>query len=245
MDLAFDQWMQKMKQNQADTGDQAPRSYSAASSMEVSKSDLEIAYVARNPDGSFTQFKMTKTAMKAVWTTVIAETQSSQTSITDIRLASLDQWVDPQVGRKRVVFARAARVQPNECMKRLMQRNPIENPVLLVCWERPPAQWKKTNPSPHVHNKAMCCRRKEWHYILFTNSTKACSGKPIIIVTTATDSQPLYEEGIDTIASCAFVNWITQKVRTEKWEIISLTKNSASARVKLDVPDGSGSGEKY
>ena len=122
---------------------------------ELQAKALAVAYVARNADGSFTQFKIHKTEIKAVWTTIVAETQSNGNAITDLRLAPLEEWEDP-ARRKRVIFARGVSVKPNECLCKCLQRQSIENPVLLVCWERAPQQSRRTT----CNNNTTPCNSK-------------------------------------------------------------------------------------
>ena len=242
----MDQWMQRMKE---EMGEETTRDRQAAAapppttnnnkrvsyaSKELQASNLAIAYVARNPDGSFTQFKMQKTEIKAVWTTVVAETQSNGNAITDLRLAPLEEWEDP-ARRKRVIFARGVSVKPNECLCKCLQRQSIENPVLLVCWERAPQQSRRTT----CNNNTTPCNSKhtskQWNYFLFSNGADTAThrGGPVVIVTSASGTQQLDEEGIQSVASSAFINWITKKAQEERWEIISLTNLSASARVRM------------
>ncbi len=229
-------------------------SSSYASKKELQASNLAIAYVARNPDGSFTQFKIHTTEIKAVWTTVVAETQSNGNAITDLRLAPLEEWEDP-ARRKRVIFARGVPVKPNECLGKCLQQQSIENPVLLVCWERVPQQQQHQNNNNNSRrtssSSSSSCNNnnnnyynnrhnnnnniKQWNYFLFSNGTDTAThrGGPVVIVTSASGTQQLDEEGIQSVASSAFINWITKKAKEERWEIISLTNLSASARVRM------------
>jgi hypothetical protein len=185
--------------------------------------EIAVAYVVHNADGSFTQLQMRKTQVTQVWTTVIAETEKAKNSVTDLRLARLDEWED-QSRRKRNVYARGVVVQPKQCLCRFLKANPIENPVLLVVWEHP----------VHLGNDKICCARKKWSIVLFTNGTDTtkCKGGPVILVHTASGTAQLDEEGITTIASSAFIEWLQNKVQTEKWEVISLNAVAASVRVK-------------
>ena len=182
--------------------------------------DIAVAYVVHNADGSFTQLQMHRMEVKQVWTTVIAETEKARNSITDLRLAPLDQWED-EGQRKRSVYAQGVAVQPNECLCKCLKRKNIVNPVLLVVWEH----------LARIRNRKACCTRKtNWSIILFTNSTK-CKGGPVILVHTASGTAQLDEQGVDTIASSAFIEWLENKVQTEKWEVISLDATAASVRV--------------
>ena len=227
MELSFDKWMQQMKELKnpppPETVTKRRVSYTNA---ELQAKALAVAYVARNADGSFTQFKIHKTEIKAVWTTIVAETQSNRNAITDLRLAPLDEWEDPE-RRKRNVFARAVPVQPNECLRQCLRRQPMGNPVLLVCWEKPPTASPQPTPS-------MGCKRKAWHYFLFTNGTDT-DGKPVVLVHSASGTKQLDEDGIQSVSSSPFIKWASDKANTEKWEIVSLTNHSASVRIRLNA----------
>lgn len=231
MELSFEKWMQQMKDLQTPPTRQPPPAVTTKRRLSYTNAELHakaltIAYVARNADGSFTQFKIHKTEIKAVWTTIVAETQSNQNAITDLRLAPLDEWEDPE-RRKRNVFARGVTVQPNECLQQCLRKQSMGNPVLLVCWEKPP-------PAPPQHTPNMCCKRKAWHYFLFTNGTDA-DGKPVVLVHTASGTKQLDEEGIQSVSSSPFIKWMTDKANAAKWEIVSLTELSASVRIRLDA----------
>ena len=190
----------------------------AYSRKQLQVKDITVAYVVHNANGSFTELRMHKTEVKQVWTTVIAETEKAKNSITDLRLAPLNQWEDRNQ-RKRDVFEQGVVVQPRECLCKCLKQNNIENPVLLVVWEHP------------VHS----CTRKKWSIILFTNGTDTtkCKGEPVILVHTASGTAQLDEQGVKTIASSAFIEWLQNKVQTEKWEIISLNDMAASVRAKI------------
>ena len=195
------------------------------SEKELHAEDLTIAYVVHNADGSFDTVKMRKTSVKAAWTTIISETQSNNTTISDMRMAALDEWGKPNT-LKRNVYKQGIQVQPNQCLRKFLRKTPIENPVLLVCWDIPAAA------EPHQHDPSICCnKRKEWQYFLFTNGTGE-SG-PIVLVHSATGISQLDEEGIQSVGSSKFLDWITRKNHDEKWEIISLLGMAASVRVKV------------
>ena len=228
--MDFDKWMEQMKQLQTPTPEPTKKRI-AYSRKELQASDLAVAYVTRNSDGSFTQFKIHKTSIRAVWTTVVAETQSNKNAVTDLRLAPLDEWENPD-RRKRNVFAHGVPIQPNECLKKCLQNQPIENPVLLVCWEKPP----QAAVVPQ-YKKACTQSSKEWHYFLFTNSTDTSetNGGPVVLVHSATGTHQLDECGIKSVASSAFINWVTNKVRSDSWQVISMTNMSTSVRVRMGV----------
>jgi hypothetical protein len=80
----------------------------------------------------------------------------------------------------------------------------------------------------------MCCKRKVWHYFLFVNGTDA-DGKPAVLVHTASSTRKLDQEGIQSVSSSPFIKWVSEKVNTAKWEIVSLTELSASVRIRLDA----------
>jgi hypothetical protein len=141
-----------------------------------------------------------------------------------MRMAALDEWGKPNI-RKRNVYKQGIQVQPNQCLRKFLRQTPIDNPVLLVCWENP------TSTEPHAHDPSICCKSKEWRYFLFTNGTGE-SG-PIVLVHSATGISQLDEEGIQSVGSSKFLDWITRKNRDEKWEIISLLGAAASVRVKV------------
>ena len=207
--------------HQPETYNEPERKTVAYARKELQVKDIAVAYVVHNADGSFTQLMIHKTEVKQVWTTVIAETEKAKNSITDLRLAPLDQWEDGSQ-RKRNVYAQGVVVQPKECLCKCLKRNNIENPVLLVVWEHP----------AHIRNsKVGCTRKKNWNIILFTNSTK-CKGGPVILVHTASGTEQLDEQGVNTIASSAFIEWLEKKIQTEKWEVISLDATTASVRVR-------------
>jgi hypothetical protein len=228
-DFNMEQFIQQMgamgKQPKEDY--EPTRKTVAYSRKELKVEDITVAYVVNNPDGSFTQLKIHKTAVKAVWTSIIAETEKNKNSVTDMRLAPLDEWEDPN-RRKRNVYYRGVTVQPNECLCKCLKRNPVDNPVLLVVWERLPS-----TPA-HLANKNVCCMSKKWKIILFTNGTDTtkCKGGPIILVHTASGTAQLDESGIQTVASSAFIDWLQTKVQTEGWQIISLMPMAASVRVR-------------
>jgi hypothetical protein len=233
MELSFEKWMQQMKDLQTPPTRQPPPAVTTKRRLSYTNAELHakaltIAYVARNADGSFTQFKIHKTEIKAAWTTIVAETQSNQNAITDLRLAPLDEWEDPE-RRKRNVFARGVTVQPNECLQQCLRKQSMGNPVLLVCWERPPTAPQQPDPTPKI-----CCKRKTWHYFLFTNGIVS-DGKPVVLVHTASGTKQLAEAGIQTVSSSPFIQWVSGKVNTAKWEIVSLTELSASVRIRLDA----------
>ena len=189
-------------------------------SRELHVEDIAIAYVVHNADGSFTQIKMHRSSIKKVWTTIIAETEKSKTSVTEMRLAPLPAWEDPET-RKRHVYSQGMAVQPNECMRKCLQRMPIQNPVLLVCWDKVPCRPE--------NNKC-----KQWKIILFTNGTDTTNsaGGPIVLVHTSAGTMQLDEDGIQSVASSVFINWLQQKVQTDGWEIISLMAMAASVRFR-------------
>jgi hypothetical protein len=199
----------------------------AISQKKLQVQDISVAYVVHNADGSFTQLRIQKTEIKAVWTTIVAETEKAKNSVTDLRLAPLDEWED-ESRRKRNVYARGVTVEPHECLCKCLKQNPIENPVLLVVWERPPS-----TPT-RMENSKVCSVPKQWDIILFTNSTDTTKfkGGPIILVHTASGSAQLAEDNIYSVASSAFIAWLQNKAAIEGWEIISLTMTSASVRMK-------------
>jgi hypothetical protein len=202
---------------------QAPHKRMVYESKELHMEKIAIAYVVRNADGSFTQVKMHKSSIQAVWTTVVAETKQSDNSITEMRLAPLHEWENPQ-SRKRNVFSQGKMVQPNECLRNRLQRmtTPMENPVLLVCWDKIPCRPEKTN------------KRKQWKIVLFTNGTDTTNsaGGPIVLVHTSAGTMQLDEDGIQSVASSLFINWLQNKVHTDGWEIISLMAMAASVRFR-------------
>jgi hypothetical protein len=207
-----------------------------ASSKELHVKDLAVAYVKENPDGSFTQFKLHTTSVQVAWTTIIAETTRNNNQITEMRMAPLSEWKHPPLHGKRVIYANAARVNPNEDLCQFLRQRPIENPVLLVCWENNNSDNNAaTTTTAHKNNKKKHCKHKEWHYCLFTGGVDITKpkGGPIILVHTETGTCQLDEAGVNCIASSAFIDWITHKVNNEEWEVISLTNLSASVRVKI------------
>ena len=226
-DFNIEQFIQQMGSmgRQSKDDHEPTRKTVAYSHKELKVEDITVAYVVNNADGSFTQLKIHKTAVKAVWTSIIAETEKNKNSVTDMRLAPLDEWEDPN-RRKRNVYSRGVTVQPNECLCKCLKRNPVNNPVLLVVWER--------SPSTNLANKSICCMRKKWKIVLFTNSTDTtrCKGGPIILVHTASGTVQLDEVGIQTVSSSAFIDWLQTKVQTEGWEIISLLPMAASVRMR-------------
>ena len=188
---------------------------------ELHAEDLTVAYVLHNADGSFKTVKIHKTSIQAAWTTIITETKSNNNSITDMRMADANMWEKGNT-RRRDVFDSGMAVQPNQCLRNFLKQANINDPILLVCWEKP----------PHVHDPKMCCKRKEWQYFLFTNGTDT-QGGPIVLVHSSTGVCQLDEEGIQSIASSKFINWITGKTKNDKWEIVSLLGTAASVRVKV------------
>ena len=210
-----------------------------ASSKELHVKDLAVAYVRKNSDGSFTQLKIHKTTVEAAWTTIIAETTQNTNQITDMRMAPLDKWENPAPHGKRVIYANAETVQPQEDLGRFIRNKSIRNPVLLVCWENAPQQTctdvaEQPSSSKHI-NKKKHCKRRQWHYCLFTGGVDITKpkGGPVILAHTEVGTSQLDEDGVNCIASSAFIDWITHKVNTEGWEVISLTNLSASVRVKI------------
>ena len=222
-DFNLDLFMQQMKAASLTQDETPQRKRIEYSSKAVEAKDIAVAYVVHNADGSFTQLKMHKTEIKAVWTTVIAETEKNKNSVTDMRLAALNDWQDPNA-RKREVYAQGVAVQPNECLCKCLKRNPIDNPVLLVVWETNPS-----TPAPSVS-----CKRKDCNIVLFTNGTDTTKsgGGPVVLVHTASGIEQLDEPGIQTIASSAFIEWLQNKVEGEGWKVISLLPMAASVRVK-------------
>ena len=186
---------------------------------ELHAEDLTVAYVLHNADGSFKTVKIHKTTIQAAWTTIITETKSNHSSITDMRMADANMWEKGNT-RRRDVFDSGMTVQPNQCLRNFLKQANINDPILLVCWEKPP------------HDPKMCCKRKEWQYFLFTNGTDT-QGGPIVLVHSSTGVCQLDEEGIQSIASSKFINWITGKTKNDKWEIVSLMGTAASVRVKV------------
>jgi hypothetical protein len=195
------------------------RKRTTRTSKELHVEDLSIAYVLHNADGSFETVKMHKTSIKAAWTTIVAETQSSNNTVIDMRMAPANLWERKNI-RRRDVFANGVQVQPNQCLRKFLKHANIEDPILLVCWDKPP-------PSEQ------CCKRKEWQYYLFTNGTDHTSGEPVVLVHSATGISQLDEEGIQSVASSKFINWITGKTHSDGWEIVSLLGMAASVRVKV------------
>ena len=228
-DFNLDLFMQQMKAASISQDETPQRRRVEYSSKAVEAKDIAVAYVVHNADGSFTQLKMHKTEIKAVWTTVVAETEKNKNSVTDMRLAPLSKWEDPTT-RKRVVYAQGVAVKPNECLCKCLNRNPIDNPVLLVVWETPPS-----TPT-HIANSSFCCKRKDWNIVLFTNGTDTtkCGGGPVVLVHSASGTAQLDEKGIQTIASGPFIEWLQNKVEEEGWKVISLLPTAASVRVNKE-----------
>ena len=232
----FRDFIQSLNQSRKNQSTERPpaapmRRTTKASSKELHVQDLAVAYVRHNPDGSFTQFKLHKTSVQMAWTTIIAETTRNKNQITDMRMAPLDEWKDPPSRGKRVIYANAEPVQPNEDLDQFLMQKPIDNPVLLVCWDKAPDAVVVAN----ANGKKKHCKRKQWHYCLFTGGVDITKpkGGPIILVHTETGTCQLDEEGLECISSAAFIDWITHKVNTEGWEVISLTNMSASVRMKV------------
>ena len=197
------------------------------SQRELHVEDLTVAYVVHNADGSYRTVKMRKTTVKAAWTTIISETQSNNNLITDMRMAAANKW-ENKTTRRRDVFEEGIRVNPNQCLRKFLNRANIEDPILLVCWEQPPDT--TTTTAIKVPEAA-----GGWQYYLFTDGTDAsCAGEggPIILVHSAAGICQLDENGIKTIGSSKFIEWITKKTAHDGWELISLTDRSASVRVK-------------
>ena len=184
-----------------------------SSQSKLHAEDLTIAYVVHNSDGSFTEVKMRRSSMEAAWTNIVEETQSSNNAVAEMRMAPLEQWKRQDM-RKRNVYSTAFPVQQNQCLLKFLQQTPIEDPVLLVCWEAAPGC-------------RVCGKGTKWQYVLFTDTE--CEDGPMVLVHTDTGTRHLEEEGIQTIASSKFIGWITKK----GWDVISLTGNSASVRLKI------------
>ena len=212
-----------------------------ASSKELHVKDLVVAYVRKNSDGSFTQLKIHKTKVEAAWTTIIAETTKNTNQITDMRMAPLEKWENPAPHGKRVIYAEAEPVQPQEDLGQFIRNRTIRNPVLLVCWENAPSscsavvEQQQQPTTKHINHKKKNCKRRQWYYCLFTGGVDITKpkGGPVILAHTEVGTSQLDEDGINCIASSAFIDWITHKVNTEGWEVISLTNLSASVRVRL------------
>jgi hypothetical protein len=199
----------------------APRTTKRTSTQkELHREDLSIAYVTHNSDGSFTQVRLSKSSIKAAWTTIIEETQNSNSTVADMRMAPLAEWERPDT-RRRNVYNLGLPVQPNQCLSKFFQQTPIENPVLLVCWETAPS--------------LACKKREEWRYVIFTNGTDtscSCGGRPSVLVHSSAGVSQLNEPGIESVSSKNFIEWIDKKTRDDGWEIISLVETAASVRMK-------------
>jgi hypothetical protein len=195
---------------------------------ELQAEQLSVAYVVKNPDGSFSTVNIRKTSVQAAWTTIISETRNHQNQIVDMRMAPRDMWGKENV-RRRDVFDKAMPVNQKDNLCDIIRQSSFNDPLLLVCWDRPQA-------SAHRHDPKKCCKRKQWQYYIFTNATDAaCSGTggPIVLVHSAEGIGQLDEGGIISIGSTKFLAWITEKTRTDGWEVISMTDEAASVRFKL------------
>jgi hypothetical protein len=193
---------------------------------ELHAEQLSVAYVVKNPDGSFSTVNIHRTTVQAAWTTVVQETRSHQNQIVDMRMAPRDMWGKENV-RRRDVYSKATPVRERDNLCDLIQQARLSNPLLLVCWDRPVQ-------TPHKHNPKMCCPRKCWQYYIFTNGNDpSCGGGPVVLVHSANGIGQLDEQGILSVGSSKFLRWLTEKTQKDGWEVVSLTDEAASVRLKV------------